>query len=263
MSFFSTTQKLFDWVYEHALWRKDYPEFKTQWIGHRGVFDHPKIKENTLEAFELAIQSGAGVELDLRLSKDQEIMIMHDPNAQRVFGIPFRIQDHTAREWKQIEPRIPTLRACLERYPQCPFWMIEIKNEQDSTQHRLLLQKLALLLKEFQIESKVCLLGLDAELLDLYQEILPHIRRSFVYLLSPAKGLDYLKKHEDCGLMGWYMSFPATNITIPYKGVGFVNYPTTASKIGQRGFEFVFSDRVDRIQSIVSITSIKQGVSNV
>jgi glycerophosphoryl diester phosphodiesterase len=54
--------------------------------GHRGA---PRgAPENTLEAFELALARGAdGVELDVRLSGDGEVVVLHDPDLQRVAGV--------------------------------------------------------------------------------------------------------------------------------------------------------------------------------
>lgn len=53
------------------------------WVyGHRGSSGAP---ENTLSAFELAAKSGAdGIELDVRLSRDGELVVMHDATFERV-----------------------------------------------------------------------------------------------------------------------------------------------------------------------------------
>ena len=52
-------------------------------VGHRGVCGHPELKENTLEAFDLAVSLGGGIELDLRLTADDVPVISHDPDLER------------------------------------------------------------------------------------------------------------------------------------------------------------------------------------
>ena len=51
-------------------------------FAHRGASLH--APENTMEAFNLAIQQGAdGVELDAKLSADGEVIVIHDPTVDR------------------------------------------------------------------------------------------------------------------------------------------------------------------------------------
>lgn len=53
--------------------------------GHRGV--RGARPENTLAAFELAAEEGAdGVELDVRVDRDGELVVLHDPTFERVTG---------------------------------------------------------------------------------------------------------------------------------------------------------------------------------
>lgn len=68
---------------------------------HRGasVF-HP---ENTLEAFSLAVEQGVdGIELDVHLSKDGEIVVAHDERLERVSNGKGYINDHTLDELKSL-----------------------------------------------------------------------------------------------------------------------------------------------------------------
>lgn len=70
---------------------------------HRGK--HNKlIKENTLEAFEGAIKDGLGVELDVRITKDREVVVSHDSSLKRVFGIDKIIEESNYEEIKEYAP---------------------------------------------------------------------------------------------------------------------------------------------------------------
>lgn len=82
-------------------------------LGHRGCPTR-LCTENTLDSFRVALEQGAdGIEFDLRLSKDGEIIIFHDPNLHRVAGAAPKIKELTATELAGYElrygGRIPTL----------------------------------------------------------------------------------------------------------------------------------------------------------
>ena len=82
---------------------------------HRG--NSSLFRENTLMAVKSAIDSGADVvEIDVRLSKDGEVVVLHDPTLERLWGISAAVSD---RSWKEIsklgegDERIPLLAEVL------------------------------------------------------------------------------------------------------------------------------------------------------
>jgi Glycerophosphoryl diester phosphodiesterase len=55
---------------------------------HRGLFDTANgIPENSLAAFENAVKHGYGIELDVQLTKDEVVVVCHDRNLKRLFGM--------------------------------------------------------------------------------------------------------------------------------------------------------------------------------
>ncbi len=82
-------------------------------IGHRGAKAY--VKENTLDSFSKAIELGVNaIELDVRTSKDEELIISHDDNLKKVYGKDVRISGATLEELKQLtENRIITLEEAL------------------------------------------------------------------------------------------------------------------------------------------------------
>lgn len=85
---------------------------------HRGASGH--APENTLESFALAIQMGAdGVELDVHLSSDGELIVIHDETVDRTTNGTGAVRDLTLAQLKQLDAsggmdgfagaRIPTL----------------------------------------------------------------------------------------------------------------------------------------------------------
>ena len=47
---------------------------------HRGLFDNKKIVENTISAFKKALLDNLNIELDIRVTKDNKIIVFHDFN---------------------------------------------------------------------------------------------------------------------------------------------------------------------------------------
>lgn len=57
-------------------------------FAHRGLHRAPAIIENSLTAFAASLEYGAGIECDLRLTADNQIIVFHDADAQRLCGDP-------------------------------------------------------------------------------------------------------------------------------------------------------------------------------
>jgi len=88
-------------------------------IAHRG--DPVHERENTLPAFTAAIALGADmVELDLRRTRDDEIVVLHDQTLQRLWGVDASVGDLDLAQVQGIgtgDLRIPTLREVLHAVP--------------------------------------------------------------------------------------------------------------------------------------------------
>lgn len=87
-------------------------------IAHRGG-SFPDIPENTLSNFRMAIQQGTDIiEVDLRSSRDGQILIMHDETLDRTTNGSGNVSDFTLKELKQLDAgggeRIPTFVDLLK-----------------------------------------------------------------------------------------------------------------------------------------------------
>ena len=110
----------------------------TKIYGHRGASGY--APENTLEAFELAAKMGAdGVELDVHLTKDGELVVTHDEEISRVSDGTGRVADRTLKELKALrfnrthpeyrDARIPTLGEVFDLLRPTGLGInIELKN---------------------------------------------------------------------------------------------------------------------------------------
>ena len=89
-------------------------------FAHRGYFNNESgIPENSLAAFQKAIDAGVGIELDVRLSSDGVAMVFHDKTLERMCGVEGNVWDYTSQELQQMtlldtKYTIPTLQQAIE-----------------------------------------------------------------------------------------------------------------------------------------------------
>lgn len=96
----------------------EWPEWSVAFVAHRGGIV-PGYPENTLSAYRQAIKHGAEViEIDLRGTKDGEVVILHDETLERTTNGKGRVTDHTLAELKALDAgageRIPTYEEVLQ-----------------------------------------------------------------------------------------------------------------------------------------------------
>ena len=104
---------------------------------HRGASGY--APENTLEAFELAAEMGAdGVELDVQMTRDGYLVVVHDERIDRVSDGTGFVRDYTLEELKRFkfnkthpeyeDAKIPTLREVYELLEKTPLFInVELK----------------------------------------------------------------------------------------------------------------------------------------
>lgn len=80
---------------------------KSKVWAHRGASAY--APENTLEAFRLGAEQGAdGVELDVQLSKDGQLVVIHDETIDRVSDGHGYVRDYSLEELKKLCLTKPT-----------------------------------------------------------------------------------------------------------------------------------------------------------
>ena len=119
-------------------------------IGHRGAKGYEP--ENTLIGFEKALALGVDqIELDIHLSADGEIMVIHDETIDRTTNGSGCVNSLTCTELQQFRIReqqyIPTLIEVLDLIDRKCSVNIEIKSTN-------LADKLVTVLEQFIIEKE-------------------------------------------------------------------------------------------------------------
>lgn len=103
-------------------------------FAHRGLHtEGPEAPENSLAAFERAVAAGLGFELDVQLTADNQVVVMHDPDLERMTGDSRLIADVTLEELEPLklnggEQGVPTLAEALAVADGRVPVLVEIKN---------------------------------------------------------------------------------------------------------------------------------------
>ena len=72
-------------------------------IAHRGLHNERGIIENSAESFKNAIDNHYGIECDVVLSRDGEVMVYHDYDLNRLCGIDKKVSETTKLELKSLK----------------------------------------------------------------------------------------------------------------------------------------------------------------
>lgn len=87
---------------------------------HRGLHSGDgRVPENSLAAFQAAVQAGYGVELDIQFTADKQIVVFHDADLKRMCGVDKRVDELTYAELQELrlldsDQPIPLLSEVLE-----------------------------------------------------------------------------------------------------------------------------------------------------
>lgn len=113
--------------------RKATSEFMGKCYAHRGLFSNSSLMpENSLPAFLHAVKHGYGIEMDVQLTKDNQVVVFHDNTLSRMCGIDVQVRDKTYRELCELtllstNCKIPLLSEVLKAVDGKVPLLIEIK----------------------------------------------------------------------------------------------------------------------------------------
>ncbi|WP_037341772.1 glycerophosphodiester phosphodiesterase family protein [Salinicoccus luteus] len=155
-------------------------------IAHRGASGY--APENTMAAFDKALEMKADyIEIDVQLSKDGEVVLMHDAMVDRTTDGSGRIDAFTLEELRRLDAgnwfgpqfvgeQIPTLEEVLDAYRGKIGILIEIKN---ASQHPGIEEKIAGALEERNMDKpnngKIIVQSFDHGSIARFNALLPNV----------------------------------------------------------------------------------------
>ncbi|MCQ4279026.1 glycerophosphodiester phosphodiesterase [Pseudomonas stutzeri] len=223
--------------------------------GHRGA--KGEAPENTLASFKQCLAHGVRrCELDLHLSKDGQLMVIHDPTLKRTTGRRGKVVEHDAEEltqydarqggpsWKQPCP-IPRLEELFE---ECEFehWQLEVKSASRVRAARSVLAIKALA-ERHGLLDRVTVTSGSREVLRALKRLTPELSCG---LVAEYAWLDPLKvaKQYDCSLLAlkWTLCTPERIAKARQLGlhvsVWTVNDPALMRRLADFGVDSLITD---------------------
>jgi glycerophosphoryl diester phosphodiesterase len=184
-------------------------------IGHRGAAG--EAPENTLASFRLAVEQGCdGVELDVHLTKDGKLAVIHDGTLDRTTTGTGAVADLTAEEIRQADAgskfhtcfageKVPLLEEVFDLLPAEMLINVEIKSG-----HPALPATLVALLKEKNRQETVVISSFDHKILRTVKDLDPGLRIGLLYAanvvdhcaLALSTGTDVYSLHPEQMLIG-------------------------------------------------------------
>jgi len=165
-------------------------------FAHRGFSSI--APENTLAAFQKAVEIDAdGIELDVQLSADGEIMVIHDTKLERTTNGIGKVSNHPLSSLKALDAgswfsneykdvSIPTLGEVFSLIPKEMLINVELKSDPD--QVKTLPEKVVSLIKENKNQQQILISSFNHEML---REIQKHLSGIMIGLLAQPSLLGF------------------------------------------------------------------------
>ena len=110
---------------------------------HRGLHTRDRsVPENCLSGFAEAVRQGYGIEFDVHITADEQLVVFHDNDISRMCGTDGVIERMTLQEIKELrlaetDERIPTFDEVLQLVDGCVPLVIELKDSKNGKNDRL------------------------------------------------------------------------------------------------------------------------------
>ena len=159
---------------------------------HRGY--SANYPENTLSAFEAALPYVDGIELDVQLSKDGRLVVIHDETVDRTTDGTGWVKDMTLQELRQLKvdgyERIPTLEELLGLIERSNVTLnIELKTDQYAYPG---IERFAwFAVNEFELDDRVVFSSFNRETLVRMRDVAPVARLAVLTLTGESDTVSF------------------------------------------------------------------------
>lgn len=246
------------------------PDGRTRVIAHRGFSG--AAPENTLSAFRKAIEVGADMfELDVLLSSDGHVVVIHDDTLERTTNGEGRVVDHTLEELTSLDAgawfseefageRIPTLEQALRLARGRILVNVEIKTEAVTDDAKGgIVEKTLTLVDALDMKGQVVISSFDPRALAHARELDPEARTASLYNRRHHEGKTPREILDEVGSRGLSMSQRQVSeqIVEACHGLGrpvavyTVNEENDLIRILELGVDAIFTDRPDRLLDLL------------
>ncbi len=235
-------------------------------IAHRGA--SAVAPENTMAAFAKAVEMGAGgIELDVRLSKDNFPVVMHDQDLDRTTTGHGPVNELTCAELKALDAgswysaefkgeKIPTLEEVFNRFKSCNLlFNVELKKEidDDSETEKAVI---AAIVKN-NLEERTLISSFNQDSLQACHKINPAIRTGLLYLTEVTEPWHYARSLGCYSVHPLFYYLQSPELLAGFKAHNIPLYPWTVNDPEQmkyltsEGIEAIITDYPDILRDIL------------
>lgn len=240
---------------------------RTQVTAHRG-FSHV-APENTLPAFEKAIESGADyIELDVQLTKDEQLVVFHDEKLERLTGAKGRLCDYTYDQLQELtikckniseeeypDARIPLLTEVFDLVGDELLYNIEIKDHSDTI---MTVEKTVDAIKEYGIEDSCYVTSFSYAAVKKVKQLDPDIKTGLIANVATTTAFTQLKYIDALSMNHLFVNASVVN-NAHQNGkrifVWTVDNKSEMKKMMSLGVDNIITNRPDRASKAVYSTS--------
>lgn len=224
-------------------------------LAHRGSYVKGDIPENTLPAFERAIELGAdGFEIDVRMTRDGQLLVYHDSSLIRFFNSSQKIRKLRLEDLKQLRFKsethperinIPTLDELLANLNK--KFLINIEVKKDKVDYELLAGKLYEIITKFDFGDNVWISSFDAKFLQIWLKQNSNIPAALLFDCFKPLSRRQIKKewaewlHPGVRLLEYFPKFAETGKPVC---VWTVNQQADLEACRKLGVQAVITDNV-------------------
>ena len=187
---------------------------------HRGASGY--APENTLEAFKLAVDMEAdGIELDVQLSKDGELVVIHDEEIDRTSNGKGFVKDYTLKELKKFNfnnsnsnydnAKIPTLREVFELLKSTEI-IINVELKTGMFFYEGIEEKVLSLAKEMKMEKRIIYSSFNHYSVVKVKELDENAKIGLLYCDGWIDVVGYAKKLQADALHPWDCNLKYDNL---------------------------------------------------
>jgi glycerophosphoryl diester phosphodiesterase len=219
-------------------------------VGHRGARAYEP--ENTLRSFQKALELGVdAVELDVRRTKDGQIVVMHDADVKRTTNGEGLVSDLTLAEIQKLNmdknEHAPSLKEALQFLNGKAKVFIELKEENVE-------QQVLDVIDQVGTEKSVVLVSFLENTLKTVKELNPKVETGLIY----AKHKNPLKAALDVNaqwLLALYRFMHTANVEKAHANglkvlVWTINTAEEAAEMAKKGVDAIASDKPDILQGL-------------
>ena len=245
---------------------------RTQVTAHRGCSkDAP---ENTLYAFEKAMESNADyIELDVQLTKDEQLVVFHDEKLDRVTHGKGKLSDFTYEELQEYnvftkhaseeefpDAKIPLLTDVFELVGDEKLFNVEIKDHGNTN---LTVEKTVEAIKEYNLEDSCYVTSFSYAAVKKVKQLDPNIKTGLIANVATTTAFTQLKYIDALSMN--HLLVNATVVNNAHQNgkrifVWTVDNKADMEKMMSLGVDNVITNSPDRASEVVYSTTTGQKV---